>query len=310
MLYARTYHQSDFSEQPFVPDPRSFKLNCDPLAIPERKKQPLDNYKISPMLAKDVDINNIKGKVLVQPKLDGVRATFNPRTGHLHTRNGNIISSCEHIIKAIFANQLQDHHLDGEIYTDELAFQVINGKVRKHHPDLDTLKLQFHIFDLIDDSLTADKRAEWVMGITPSNIIKPVATFYAIQDNIKEYYQCFLDSGLEGIIIRDPNAKYCHGRTSHLGRVKPVKDMEATLIGFEPSSSELNKKTFGALILQLPNGKTFKCSGMTAAQRIKLWNQNPIGASVTILFKGLTLKGLPREPRFKTIRYDILEAVA
>jgi len=310
MLYARTYHHSEFSEQSFVPDPRSFQLNSDPLAKPVREKSHPDNTKSRPMLAIDVDINNIKGRVLVQPKLDGVRAIWNPNTGQLHTRNGNIITSCEHIIEAIFANQLENHHLDGEIYTDDLPFQVINAKVRKHQPDQDTLKLQYHIFDLIDDNLTADKRAEWLAHITPSQVIKPVATFYATQSDIKDYYQCFLDSGLEGIIIREPKARYRHGRTEQLGRVKPVQDMEATLVGFSPTTSVSNRNTFGSLILRLSNGKTFKCASFTPTQRKKLWQQKPIGASITVLFKGLTIKGLPREPRFKAIRYDIIEGAA
>jgi len=251
---------------------------------------------------KDIDLNQIQGNVIVQPKLDGLRVTWNKDTAQLYTRNGNVITSCDHIIAEIYALGLQNQPLDGEIYATALPFETINGLVRKQQPEADTLKLQYHLFDVINGQSATD-RAKWLQCIKPSAIIKPVATFFTTHSKLQELYQCFLDSGCEGMIIRDPNSTAVY-------RVKPVQDMEATLIGFQPTTSLAHQHSFGSLILQLPSGKTFKCAGFSEAQRHQLWQQQPLGQLVTILFKGLTANGIPREPRFKAIRHDIAGVAA
>ena len=264
---------------------------------------------IQPMLAKDVDINHIKGDIIVQPKLDGIRAIWDSATQQLHTRSGKVITSCDHIIQQLYALKMDCCDLDGEIFTTELPFETINGLVRKQQPQADTLKLQFHVFDIIN-RYPARERAIWVTAIEPNKIIKPVATFFTTHKTIQQYYQCFLDSDLEGMILRDPKGYYQSGKADALYRVKPVHDTEAALVGFEPSTTAKNSKTFGSLVLQLPNGKKFKCSGLSDKQRNHLWQTKPLGASITIFFKGYTKNGLPREPRFKTIRTDLIGAVA
>jgi len=261
------------------------------------------------MLAKDVALNHIQGDIIVQPKLDGIRAIWDSATQQLHTRSGKVITSCDHIIQALYDLKLDCCDLDGEIFTTQLPFETINGLVRKQQPQAETAQLQFHVFDIIND-YPAKERAAWLSLIGPSTIIKPVATFFTNHKTIKEHYQCFLDSDLEGMILRNPNAQYQGGKTNALYRVKPVFDTEATLVGFEPSTTAKNSKTFGSLILQMANGKTFKCSGLSDQQRKDFWKKQPLGASITIFFKGYTKNGIPREPRFKTIRTDLIGVAA
>ncbi len=272
--------------------------------------QPSITTTIRPMLAQDVEPNQLTGRVIVQPKLDGVRAFWDAHTQSLHTRNGRIITSCGHLVRDIYALGLQHLCLDAEIYCRALPFETINGLVRKREPEDDTLTLELHVFDIINDDETAEQRAQRVNALPVSRLIRPMATFFADATEVEDYYEYFLDSDCEGIIVRAPYARYIQGRSKALGRIKPVYDLEATLIGFEPSRSERHRDTFGALILQLPNGKTFKCSGLTDQQRREFWRQKPLGVSITVLFKSLTQNGLPREPRFKTIRTDLIGVAA
>ncbi len=264
---------------------------------------------LKPMLAKDVHASQFRGDVIVQPKLDGVRAVWDPATSSLRTRNGREINSCPHIINDIYAQGLQHLPLDGEIYCRELPFESINGLVRRQQPEAASTRLQFHVFDVITGD-TARQRAEWISQWPGGKAVKPMATFFIDAGEINDYYQLFLDSDCEGLIVRDPDARYQPGKSDALGRIKPVYDMEATLIGFEKTTSAHNRDTFGSLILQLPTGKTFKCSGLTRQQRQHLWQKKPYGAAITVLFKGLTPNGLPREPRFKAIRTDLTGVAA
>ncbi|MDO9105845.1 MAG: hypothetical protein Q7U57_12900 [Methylovulum sp.] len=305
MLYDRTHHSSAREAQAFVPDHRLVQMLYAGLDTTQHTQSFHDNADVMPMLAKDADLHEITGPVLVQPKLDGIRAIWNPKTQQLQTRAGNVIRSCDHIITAIREQQLQHLCLDGEIFTPELPFQTINGLVRNQSTGADTLKLPYHIFDQINVHLTADKRAQWLAGIMPSASIKPVSTFYATPETIGDYYQGFLDSGCEGLIIRDPGAYYQPGKSAALLRVKPVKDMEAILVGFKKTASKRNRDSFGALVLKLPSGKTFNCSGIKDDQRKRLWHKKPIGESVTFFYQGFTEDGIPRFPRFKAIRHDM-----
>lgn len=260
---------------------------------------------IKPMLAKPISLNQFSKPVLVQPKIDGIRAIFNPKTQQLTTRNGNVIHSCDHIILALTLQGLNHLTLDGEIYTDALPFEVINGLVRAKQPQAETLKLQYHIFDRVDYQVDAAKRAEMLAHILPNEIIRPVPTFIATPDNVDFYYQAFLELGFEGLIARDPKALYQGDRCDALRKLKPTEDMEAVLVGFEATDSDRNRSSFGAMVLRLRNGKTFRCSGLSDRQRQALWQRKPLGESVTFTFQGFTADGVPRFPRFKAVRHDI-----
>ena len=117
--------------------------------------------------------------------------------------------------------------------------------------------------------------------------------------DIDEFEAKMLEQGAEGIMLRDPNAKYKCGRSGtknpELQKVKRFVDSEFEIIGWEPKYTNTNEAktnelgrtarstakdgmvaldTMGSLILCTSKGDTFSCgSGMTDAIREDLWER-------------------------------------
>ena len=257
-----------------------------------------------PMLAQSIALTDVRGTVFVQPKFDGIRAVFCPQTQAFYTRNGKPLRSCDHLVQALRARGLNHEALDGEIYRHDLPFDVISGLARRQTASVETEQLQFHVFDRIHPSDTMQDRIAWLSGLVSCEHIKIVPTYSATRATVSEYYQMFLDSGFEGMIVRDPDDRYRPGSRT-LGKIKPVQDMEAILVGFATSRSAQHRETFGALILQLASGKTFQCAGIEEDVRQQLWQTQPLGAPITVKYQELSPNGIPRFPRFKAIRHDL-----
>lgn len=117
--------------------------------------------------------------------------------------------------------------------------------------------------------------------------------------DVDEFEAKMLAQGAEGIMLRDPNAKYKCGRSGtknpELQKVKRFVDNEFEIIGWEPKYTNTNEAktnelgrtarstakdgmvaldTMGSLILRTSKGDTFSCgSGMTDAIREDLWER-------------------------------------
>jgi DNA ligase-1 len=118
------------------------------------------------------------------------------------------------------------------------------------------------------------------------------------QDVIDAFEKECLDAGAEGIMLRDANGKYKHGRsgtkTPEIQKVKRFVDSEFIIIGWEPKYHNTNEAktnelgrterssakdglvaldTMGALLLKMEDGTEFSCgSGFTDNIRVDLWN--------------------------------------
>ena len=119
------------------------------------------------------------------------------------------------------------------------------------------------------------------------------------QSAIDAFEKECLDAGAEGIMLRDANGKYKHGRsgtkTPEIQKVKRFVDSEFIIVGWEPKYHNTNEAkinelgrterstakdgmvaldTMGSLILCTSKGDTFSCgSGMTDAIRADLWER-------------------------------------
>ena len=286
---------------------------------------------MKPMLAMPiVEINDLfqhrpftpGPKYLVQPKINGIRATWHPEKHRLYTRNGREITSMPHIVYELKHNSLNFLPLDGEIYSDEVTFQDLNGLVRrggtkfkkenehmlKRILDAKIQSCYFYVFDFMDPDIKAKKREKILQKLRESDNIIRVPSFLVKNENeAKEYYNIFLSEGFEGIIFRNTKSLYSGGRSEgNLYKLKPTFDLEAKLVGFEPAEKGPHKNTFKSLLLQLPNGIYFCCGNLTEIDRYRIWNDNPIGATVNIKFSGdFTKDGRPIFARYNTIRTDI-----
>ena len=264
---------------------------------------------MEPMLATKCDITAVtQNNYLCQPKLNGIRAIWDPESKTLLTRNGNTIKSVEHIVDQLKSCNFNNLPLDGEIFTNKVSFQRLNGLVRRQQSSNETLILKFHVFDIAIKEMLCENRVSLLDNLNISSYIKKVTSIEIChKSQIRNLYKQYLNQGFEGIILREKQETYFPGRTRALLKIKPVMDMEAKLIGFAPAKEydSKNSNTFGSLILQLDNGLVFQCGGLTAHDRTVLWAKKPLGADVTFRYGALSDNGIPVFPRYSNIRWDI-----
>ena len=132
------------------------------------RKKPMLAYPVS-----DKPINYDK-PVFIQPKLDGVRCIIQYESGGMpkaYSRTGKEWKNIDHILFnlspwfALNPNVI----LDGELYNHDLKddFEKIISLVRKQKPtDLDALEsadmVQFHCYDIIDETKTLEERKTFI----------------------------------------------------------------------------------------------------------------------------------------------------
>lgn len=141
-----------------------------------------------------------------------------------------------------------------------------------------------------------------------------------------QLYQ-IIESGGEGIVLRDPTAIWTPKRTSSLLKYKPYTDDEGTLVGF--TSGDVTDKgskhrgKIGALIVAY-QGKLLKVSGLTDEERefasyndtnfayehpdqdmppdVKASRHFKVGQQITFKYRELTDAGIPKEANYLRVR--------
>lgn len=267
--------------------------------------------KIKPMLAGKApkDLAKLNYPVLVSPKFDGIRVTI--RNGKPVTRTHKDIPN-SHI--STLLTGLPDG-LDGEILTYE---DYVNWETKDFNGvQSDVMSRDgkpvfiFWIFDWD----TSDPPGKWsgfeerlkmaeqwldsTRGRYPFLQIVPHLLLQS-QTEVEAYEAGCAEKGWEGIMLRDPDGIYKHGRSTTregwLLKLKRWADEEATIIGFEEqmhNENELQKDEFGnakrssakggltpagtlgAFICQFDDGTEFRVAGgpgFTAERRQRYWD--------------------------------------
>ena len=281
-----------------------------------------------PMLAYPVSNKpiNYNKPVFIQPKLDGVRCIIqaepwvtNEASGYdvvAYSRTGKEWKNIDHILfnlKPWFALN-PNVILDGELYNHDLKddFEKIISLVRKQKPtDLDALEsadmVQFHCYDIIDETKTFDERNTFVEQAVPRNhCIKHVPTNLVFRDDdAKVYHKRNLNNGYEGSILRT-NDTYACKRSHNLRKFKDFNDAEATIIGYLDGKGK-RTGTLGKFIMQDDEGIEFGCppgKGYTYKDLANMLDNigDYIGQRATFTFFEKTKAGSYRHPLFKCIR--------
>ena len=279
-----------------------------------------------PMLAYPVSDKpiNYNEPVFIQPKLDGVRCIIQyerriqPREDVVvaYSRTGKEWKNIDHILfnlKPWF--QLNPNViLDGELYNHDLKddFEKIISLVRKQKPtDLDALEsadmVQFHCYDIIDETKTFEERNTFIEQVVPRNhCIKHVLTNLVFRDDdAKVYHRRNLNSGYEGSILRT-NDTYACKRSHNLRKFKDFNDAEATIIDFVEGKGK-RKGTLGKFVMRDADGIEFGCPPGKGYNYKDLSNllhraKHYVGATATFTFFERTKNGSYRHPLFKCIR--------
>lgn len=244
----------------------------------------------APMLATPLkNVRNLKtNECYVQPKLDGHRCLIN--ADGAYSRRGKVIETIPEIIASL--DIPEGVTLDGELYCHGVPLQTVASWAKRRQAD--TLKLQFHVYDLIVEDLSFGERLELINKIVNNG------EFTRIVDTVKfnnehsifDYYHYYRDSGYEGAILRPESSRYEIGkRSKQLIKVKMRYDEEFKCVDIEPSREGL-----GILILQTKEGNRFKtlAPGDNITKRNTLQNKEKyIGRYVTCEFAELTKDKIP-----------------
>jgi DNA ligase 1 len=257
-----------------------------------------------PMLAHEYEKHKSKVRfpVIVQPKLDGVRAVWDGT--QLWSRNEKPITGVP-LIVAELRRCFKDVPLDGEIYCPKMKFDEISGLARqKNNPQVSAL--QYWAFDFpggccyevrhkkLHDALDKSM-SPYIVGLEARLAHDEADIFFFLAD--------FVSMGYEGIMIKDPDAPYKHKRTTALLKLKPWKIVDAIVIGFERGLGKHSERLGAIQVRQAWDEKGWTCSvgtGLSDEEREKIWNSKGLylGRTLKVKFQEYTSFGNPRFPSF------------
>ena len=245
---------------------------------------------------------------MVLPKYDGIRIHID--NGKVRARSGKLIPN------RFLQRELGKlrHGLEGEIVVNG-SFADTTSAVRSH--DKEDFKYKLFLFDDNDCHLPYMQRflslysTLYDMSDTLMCVKLLVSDGILVQ-NIEELLQLedyYTSIGMEGIIIRDPNASYKEGRAtfkeqSYLS-MKRYLTAEAKVVGYRCKQEDGRPvDSLGALDLLSDKGVEFGCgSGLTDDLRSQLWadKDNLIGRTVEFKYQK-SEQTAPRFPVFLRFR--------
>lgn len=268
------------------------------------KAKKLSSEKLQKLLARE-------RRFFIQRKLNGIRAFWDGATLVSGSGKMTFDISCAHITDAIRRLGV-NLKLDGEIYKHGVPLQKLSGDVRQQQLTKDYL--EFHIFDFQSNLRFSDRIS--ILRSISSEVKPPLKLVQTItfdehipltQETVYAYYEMFLDEGYEGLILR-LDKPYSFGRKEgFMYKLKPEKEMDLILVGFNPATTSMHKDTFGSLRLRHPeHGWEVSCSGLDEETRRTIWlnRDTLIGTYVEIKYEELSNEGIPLRLKFSRLRFD------
>lgn len=253
-------------------------------AYPETRSAPLQLASTFNIELDDITLEDY----WVSEKLDGIRARW---TGsQLLTRNGNLIHSPDW-----FTKDWPKVALDGELWIARGQFQETASIVLSHTSGERWNKVTFKVFDLPDSQATFDSRLSELVTLSDSLQTSTLSLvsqhFYSSLDALDLALEQLVASGGEGLMLHHKHARYIHGRSDRLLKLKKFDDDEARVIGHISGKGKF-ADVMGSLLVQTKDGVVFKIgSGFSDQERE---NPPPINSWVTYKFYGTTRHGKPR----------------
>jgi ATP-dependent DNA ligase len=239
-----------------------------------------------------------------QPKLDGHRCICIVDNGvcTLWSRTRKPITSVPHIIKAMEATfPKQSIIMDGELYNHNYKnnFEEITSFIRSQAPKDGFEIVEYHIYDLIDDTLTFKERTEKIQKIkfASNKIVKVETRKVNNVEELMEYFTICLEDGYEGCMARNSDSMYEHKRSYNLQKIKSFSDDEFEIVGVKEGRGRMS--ACGVFVCKTKEGNEFSCKSEGSLDILKTYLSNPekvIGKKLTIRFQGITNGGIPRFP--------------
>jgi DNA ligase-1 len=180
-------------------------------------------YKFKPMLAKIYNDHphKVKFPCYVQPKLNGLRATF--RDGKFWSRTGQHFEAMDFLAKQFDTKQ----NLDGEFYIHGVQVTTINGYCAKIQSE--TLQVEYHVYDQICKGNFKNRYDSIKLPYHP--LVKLVETIEVnSHEEIQPLFDDYITRGFEGAMIRN-DGPYKEGRSFDLLKLKEHFDDEFEIVG-------------------------------------------------------------------------------
>lgn len=252
--------------------------------------------------------------VHMQPKLDGIRCIAT-KDG-LWTREGKPIHGAPHIhekLKPYF--EYQPHMiLDGELYNHDLKddFNAIVSCVKKQKPSAEDLAksydtIQYWIYDApyLNDRGFALRYEHLTNFIEADNHFVVVETVEGVHvDNVDSIAAGYIEQGFEGAMVRISDSRYENKRSNNLIKWKEFQDEEFTIVDIQEGDG--NRAGMAArVVLDLGGDRTFSAGligNVEYCRQLLADKHKHIGKKGTVVFQNYTPDGVPRFPKFKTVR--------
>lgn len=202
---------------------------------------------IRPMLGTNApkDLSTLHYPMYLSPKLDGVRAIV--KDGVVYSRSGKPIPNKN--VQRMYGHR---HGYDGElIYGNPTDANVYNKTVSAVMTE-DGPKVNFYVFDYWDSTEIYESRYGYLCETVLSCGMRLVPQYeITSEDDVIKYEKIMLDLGYEGVMLRNLNAAYKHGRSTvkeeGLLKVKRFIDSEATILDVHPLFRNTNEAKIDAL---------------------------------------------------------------
>lgn len=277
----------------------------------------IDNVIKLPMLAEKLNDHaaKIKGTVLVQPKLNGVRChvkRVDEEQFVFSSRKGKPYRQMWHLIPFLKKAMQIGEIFDGELYKHGVALQTISGLVRKK-TELTVEEagmIELHVYDVADEDLLTGERNDLLYQRLPregetEDPVRAVRTYEADDlHDIKQAHDQFVQDGYEGAMIRLPDMPYeFNSRSVGLLKMKEFEDDEFEIIGFKQGVGRYD----GAIVFRCitKDGKEFdvKPRGPISSLR-EMWDNRETytGKMLTVRYQSMTPAGAPEFPVGITVR--------
>jgi ATP-dependent DNA ligase len=231
------------------------------------------------------------GQVVGSTKMDGCRCLYRPELGRLQSREGTFYDAPEHIIEQLKG---VNEPLDGELFLLGTPLNDILGAARKWRPLTD--RLEFHAFDIAKSDGDFGERHKDLSdlffdeGLIAKSHLQIVNYEPVSEGNMFSLHNKYVESGYEGLIIRDIYSEYAFGeRTTGIFKFKHFEEAEFSIVGVEE-----DKDGGAVLVLLTSAGNEFRSRPRGKLEyRRSLMDGKCIGKKATIRYFAMTQTGKP-----------------
>ncbi|MBI96602.1 hypothetical protein CL656_05600 [bacterium] len=287
---------------------------------------------IRPMLAQTFDKNKYEGnkkckKITFpcwgQPKFDGIRCLMYEKNGNaiMESRKGTQFYNFDDLREEFLSTIANEKNciFDGELYTNNMSFEKLNGLVRLKKPkenQIDNInQIEYYIYDIIiKDNLDAsyDERKKVIDKIYKKyeehfNLIKFCPSIILKNINgIDKLHEFFVNDGFEGLILRNKKGKYeINKRSYDLQKYKQFMDEEFLIIDYTEGKGDEKGLIIFTCMTEKQKEFNVRPAGTREYRRELFENGDDcIGRNLTVMFQEYSSDGVPRFPVGKDIRYD------